>query len=92
MHARNTAVKIGIVEVEPVSSTSTIIICHVTVVDIALQGDIIFCDPLEGVVVIPRSLLEDCLRLIPKLVHADDLVKADVDNGMTVSEAFKKHR
>jgi uncharacterized protein YacL len=56
------------------------------------QGDIIFCDPLEGVVVIPRFLLEDCLQLMPKLVEADDLVKADVDRGMTVLEAFKKHR
>lgn len=41
---------------------------------------------------IPRHLLEDCLQLMPKLVQADDLVKADVERGISVSEAFKKHR
>ena len=51
-----------------------------------------FCDPLEGVVVIPAGLLEDVLTLMPKLVAADDKVKEDVLNGSTVFEAFRKHR
>ncbi|EER23552.1 hypothetical protein D8B26_001676 [Coccidioides posadasii str. Silveira] len=55
-------------------------------------GDIAFCDPLEGVVVIPQNLLDDVLALMPKLVEADDRVKEDVLNGCTVFDAFKKHR
>ncbi|KAL6241135.1 hypothetical protein RBB50_012039 [Rhinocladiella similis] len=55
-------------------------------------GDIIFCDPLEGVVVIPRELLDDTLSLMPRLVAADDKVKEAVEKGMTVAEAFKKFR
>ena len=51
-----------------------------------------FCDPIEGVVVIPNALLEDVLSLMPKLVAADDRVKEDVINGLSVFEAFKNHR
>jgi regulator of RNase E activity RraA len=56
------------------------------------QGDIVFCEPLEGIVVIPRQLLDAVLDLMPRLVAADDKVKEDVLNGSTVFEAFKKHR
>lgn len=59
---------------------------------IIMQGDIIFCDPLEGVVVIPRLLLTDVLELMPKLVAQDDKVKEDVEHGVAVFEAFKRHR
>ncbi|KAL1973354.1 hypothetical protein VTN31DRAFT_5989 [Thermomyces dupontii] len=55
-------------------------------------GDIIFCDPLEGVVAIPKELLDDVLDLIPKLVAQDEKVKADVEKGVPVFEAMKKHR
>ncbi|KAL2215863.1 DlpA domain protein [Thermoascus aurantiacus ATCC 26904] len=55
-------------------------------------GDIIFCDPLEGVVAIPRDLLDDVLALMPRLVDQDNRAKADVENGSTVFEAFQKHR
>ena len=55
-------------------------------------GDIMFCDPVEGVVVIPQDLLNDVLRLLPALVEADDNVMTDVSAGMTVQEAFAKHR
>lgn len=57
-----------------------------------LQGDVLFCDPLEGVVRIPNGLIHDVLELMPKLIAADDKVKADVLNGSTVFEAFKNHR
>ena len=57
-----------------------------------LQGDIIVCDPLEGVVVIPSNLVDDVLELMPKLVAADDKVKEDVMAGGKVFDAFKKHR
>ncbi|KEF57644.1 uncharacterized protein A1O9_05562 [Exophiala aquamarina CBS 119918] len=55
-------------------------------------GDIVFLDPEEGVVVIPRGLLDGTLSLMPKLVSADDKVKEAVIDGMTVAEAFKKFR
>jgi regulator of RNase E activity RraA len=56
------------------------------------QGDIVFCDALEGVVAIPKDLLDDVIDLMPKLVHADEMVKEDVQAGFSVFEAFKKHR
>ncbi|KAL4808414.1 ribonuclease E inhibitor RraA/Dimethylmenaquinone methyltransferase [Aspergillus unguis] len=55
-------------------------------------GDIVFCDPLEGVVVIPRDLLDQVLEKMPKLVEMDDKVKEAVEGGMSVFEAFKKFR
>lgn len=55
-------------------------------------GDIVLCDPLEGIVVIPKDLVDQVLDLMPKLVAADENVKADVERGSTVAAAFKKHR
>ncbi|KAF4159000.1 hypothetical protein CNMCM6069_002898 [Aspergillus lentulus] len=55
-------------------------------------GDIIFCDPLEGVVAIPQELLDQVLELMPKLVAMDDKVKDAVSQGMNVSHAFKQFR
>lgn len=57
-----------------------------------LQGDIIFCDPLEGVVVIPRDLLDQVLETMPKLIAVDDKVKEAVEQGSSVQDAFKKFR
>lgn len=57
-----------------------------------MPGDIMFCDPVNGVVVIPRDKLEEAIELIPKLLAADDKVKEDVGKGMLVQEAFKLHR
>ncbi|KAB8239378.1 hypothetical protein ETB97_006941 [Aspergillus alliaceus] len=55
-------------------------------------GDIIFCDPLEGVVAIPRELLDQVLELMPELVAMDDKVKEAVMQGSNVFDAFKKFR
>ncbi|RLM00801.1 hypothetical protein CFD26_108022 [Aspergillus turcosus] len=55
-------------------------------------GDIIFCDPLEGVVAIPQELLDPVLELMPKLVAMDDKVKDAVSQGMNVFDAFKQFR
>ncbi|RMJ28153.1 DlpA domain protein [Aspergillus sp. HF37] len=55
-------------------------------------GDIIFCDPLEGVVAIPRDQLDQVLDLMPKLVAMDDRVKEAVAQGQEVADAFKKFR
>ncbi|QQK45768.1 Ribonuclease E inhibitor RraA/Dimethylmenaquinone methyltransferase [Penicillium digitatum] len=55
-------------------------------------GDIIFCDPLEGVVAIPRELLDQVLELMPKLTRMDEQAKEAVALGMSVTDAFKKFR
>ncbi|PKY02622.1 DlpA domain protein [Aspergillus campestris IBT 28561] len=55
-------------------------------------GDIIFCDPLEGVVFIPRDLLDQVLDVMPKLIAMDDKVKDAVGQGMSVFDAFKQFR
>lgn len=65
----------------------------ISIKDVSVSpGDIVFCDPLEGVVVIPQALVDQVVDLIPKLVAADDRVKEDVEAGSTVQTAFKKHR
>ncbi|KAF8866860.1 RraA-like protein [Acephala macrosclerotiorum] len=55
-------------------------------------GDLVFSDIINGVVVIPQEHLSAVLELLPHLVEADDRVKEDVSQGVTVQEAFKKHR
>ncbi|KAJ5267537.1 hypothetical protein N7478_010345 [Penicillium angulare] len=55
-------------------------------------GDIIFCDPMEGVVSIPRELLGDVLETMPKLIAMDDQAKEAVAQGMSVTDAFQKFR
>ncbi|OOF98154.1 hypothetical protein ASPCADRAFT_128332 [Aspergillus carbonarius ITEM 5010] len=55
-------------------------------------GDIIFCDPEEGVVAIPSELLDRVLEVMPKLVAMDERVKEGVARGMSVFEAFKEFR
>ena len=65
----------------------------IAVNDVAVSpGDIAFCDPLEGVVIIPQALVDQVIDLMPKLVAADDKVKEDVEAGCTVHAAFQKHR
>lgn len=51
-----------------------------------------FCDPAEGVVAIPQDLVDSVLEVLPHLVEADDRVKEDLKNGVSVQEAFAKHR
>jgi len=55
-------------------------------------GDVVFSDPTNGIVIIPQSKLEKLLELLPRLVEADQKVIEDVKNGVSVQEAFKKHR
>lgn len=55
-------------------------------------GDLVFSDAVNGVIVIPKEKVGDVVEMLPKLVQADDRVKEEVKNGMTVKEAFKKHR
>ncbi|KAF9876181.1 DlpA domain-containing protein [Colletotrichum karsti] len=55
-------------------------------------GDLVFADPVNGVVVIPRDKIDQVLELLPKLTAADDKVKEDVLKGVSVFDAFKSHR
>ncbi|KAG6034143.1 hypothetical protein E4U41_006663 [Claviceps citrina] len=55
-------------------------------------GDIAFQDPINGVVVIPRDKLDQVLDLLPRLTAADDRVKEDILKGMSVHDAFQRHR
>ncbi|CAI7612868.1 unnamed protein product [Penicillium pancosmium] len=55
-------------------------------------GDIVFCDPFEGVVVIPRDLLDPVMELMPKLISMDEKAIEAVAQGMTVTQAFKDFR
>ncbi|KAF3912222.1 hypothetical protein ABW21_db0209856 [Orbilia brochopaga] len=56
-------------------------------------GDVIFADPVNGVVCIPKDRLNDVLELLPKITGADEKVRTDVlENGSSLQEAFNKHR
>ncbi|ATY58873.1 DlpA domain protein [Cordyceps militaris] len=55
-------------------------------------GDLAFNDPVNGVVVIPQDKVAQVLELLPKLTSADDKAKADVALGVSVKEAFERHR
>lgn len=55
-------------------------------------GDVVFSDPTNGVVVIPKEKVSNVLDILPGLLEADDRVKEDVKKGVTVHEAFKRHR
>ena len=51
-----------------------------------------FSDATNGVIIIPASEVAKVIEMLPGLVGADDRVKEDVTQGVTVQEAFKKHR
>jgi len=56
-------------------------------------GDIMIADEAErGITVIPKDHLSDTMRLLPDLKAADDNVLKDVEAGLDLSEAFKRHR
>lgn len=55
-------------------------------------GDLVFCDPANGVVVIPRSRVAQVLEMMPRFTAADDRVKEAVASGMSAHEAFQAHR
>ncbi|KAI9765609.1 MAG: hypothetical protein M1840_007298 [Geoglossum simile] len=57
-----------------------------------VPGDIIFADPVEGVVCIPKDKLDDVLRVLPSITAADERVLEAVKAGMEVQEAFRKFR
>ncbi|KAK6436082.1 hypothetical protein LTR95_007734 [Oleoguttula sp. CCFEE 5521] len=56
-------------------------------------GDIMVADEAErGITIIPTDKLEDVMKLLPGLKEADDNVLKDVNAGVDLNEAFKRHR
>jgi regulator of RNase E activity RraA len=55
-------------------------------------GDLVFMDWENGCVVIPQELVGKVVELLPRLVGADEKVKEDVAKGVSVKEAFQRHR
>ncbi|MCJ1246336.1 hypothetical protein MMC30_003543 [Trapelia coarctata] len=55
-------------------------------------GDIIFCDMAEGVVVIPRGMLDQVLQYMSDHAQAEENIKEAVSGGMSVAEAFSRWR
>lgn len=51
-----------------------------------------FSDAVNGVIIIPLDKVSEVVEMLPKLVAADDRVKEEVKKGMSVKEAFKRHR
>jgi regulator of RNase E activity RraA len=55
-------------------------------------GDLAMNDLINGVVIIPQDKVDKVLELLPQLTSADDKAKEDVANGVSVKEAFRRHR
>lgn len=56
-------------------------------------GDILVADEDDrGIVVIPQEKLEEAYKLLPGLKKADDGVLQELLAGVSVTEAFAKHR
>lgn len=56
-------------------------------------GDIVFCDEAEGVVVIPRGMLDEVLQYMSDHAQREENIKDAVSGGiMSVAEAFAEWR
>lgn len=56
-------------------------------------GDILCADAEEnGCAIIPREKLEELMAILPALKEADEKCVADVQAGVDVTEAFRRHR
>jgi regulator of RNase E activity RraA len=65
----------------------------ITISGVAIEpGDIIFCDPAEGVVRIPADLLERVIHWLQARHGAEERVKRFVAGGGSVQEAFERFR
>lgn len=53
-------------------------------------GDIVFGD-VDGVVVVPRAVEEETIRLALEKVHKENLVKTAIEGGMSSAEAFRMY-
>ena len=55
-------------------------------------GDIIVADTGEGVVSIPKSMVQVVLEYLESRGDGEDKIMDAVKSGMSVQEAFKRHR
>lgn len=62
------------------------------VVDAVVSPDDYIVGDLNGVVCIPRSLIAQVLKILPKIVMADEVVAADIDGGAGFVKATMRHR
>jgi regulator of RNase E activity RraA len=53
-------------------------------------GDLILADD-DGIVAIPRAVAEQALAMAEEKVRGEDLVRKALAEGMTVTEAFRRH-
>ncbi len=65
---------------------------QVTNVGTVNPGDVVCGSGYDGVVVVPRALLEQVVNLLLDLVEADRTVMEAVKDGMSVKEAFAAYR
>lgn len=54
-------------------------------------GDFLVAD-VDGVVLVPGSLVEKVLDVVPAIVEADEKCAVAIKQGMTVQQAFKEFR
>jgi 4-hydroxy-4-methyl-2-oxoglutarate aldolase len=55
------------------------------------RGDLILGDE-DGIVVIPRSIAPEALRLANEKMAGENLVRDDLARGMSIGDAFRKHQ
>lgn len=53
-------------------------------------GDLVVADG-DGVVVIPRSVEQECLKLAWEKVHAENRVRDEIRGGMLATDVFRKY-
>ena len=75
-------------ELVRVSETNCPVLFEDTVIE---AGDYIIGD-LNGVVCLPKKLAKEVVDLIPSQLEADEKMAADIQKGVTFSEASKLHR
>jgi regulator of RNase E activity RraA len=65
--------------------------CPIEIGGVWIQpGDLIFGD-LDGVVIIPRALEREVLARALEKARAENLVRREIEGGMSSTEAFKKY-
>jgi 4-hydroxy-4-methyl-2-oxoglutarate aldolase len=61
----------------------------VTIGDVMIQpGELVFAD-LDGIVVVPRSVEPEAIRLAWQKVHAENEVRQAIQNGMRATDAYR---
>jgi 4-hydroxy-4-methyl-2-oxoglutarate aldolase len=64
----------------------------ITIGDVQAQrGDFILGDE-DGIVVIPRAIAAEAIRLATEKLAGENLVREDLQRGMPLGEAFRKHQ